>query len=115
MLLITANILTSTLLVTIITSIFYIIIEKSNIKKRKKNIFESGFDLITIKKSTFTTNFLLISIIFLIFDVEVVFLIPTTILNKRNEIIWLTCLLFLNILTIIIIKEWKQGALEWSK
>lgn len=89
--------------------------ELNNIKKEKKTPFECGFNQISIKKITFSTNFLLITIIFLIFDIEITFLIPRIITNKRKIIIINLCLRFLLLLTIILIKEWKQGSLEWNK
>lgn len=109
------NIMVAIIIVILISIIFNLIIEKNNQKINKKTPFESGFNIIFNKKRTFTTNFLLISIIFLIFDVEITFLIPTTLTNKSREIIINLCLCFLALLTIILTKEWKQGSLEWTK
>lgn len=90
--------------------------EWEKMKKEKKTSFECGYNRISTKKIAFSTNFLLISMLFLVFDVEISFLIPSIISNKREMIlIILTAIVFIILLTIILIKEWKQGTLEWNK
>lgn len=105
-----------TIILILIISIVIIIVEFNNIKKTLKRAFECGFNVSSEKKSIFSTNFLIIIILFLVFDIEVSILIPTIIVNKIITILLaLLSIVFLIFLTLILLKEWLQGSLEWNK
>lgn len=100
----------------ILVVIFIFINEEKNKMKEKKTSFECGYDRLSPKKTTFSTNFLILIMIFLIFDVEVTILIPFVTINKNNnKIIMELSIVFISLLIILIVKEWKQGSLEWRK
>lgn len=101
------------LLVIIITTL----VSKKTIFDREKNSpYECGFDPKKSARLPFSLRFFLISVIFLIFDVEITLIFPTAfIIQVRNIFTWLlTRLLFLFILLFGLYYEWKQGALEWA-
>lgn len=90
--------------------------KKSILDREKCSPFECGFDPIISSRIPFSLRFFLITIIFLIFDVEIVLIIPIiNILKYSNLIIWsFTRIFFIWILLIGLYHEWSQGALEWS-
>nr|YP_009107271.1 NADH dehydrogenase subunit 3 [Petrolisthes haswelli]CEH11274.1 NADH dehydrogenase subunit 3 [Petrolisthes haswelli] len=101
------------LLVMIITTL----VSKKTIFDREKNSpYECGFDPKKSARLPFSLRFFLISVIFLIFDVEITLIFPTAfIIQVSNIFTWLlTSLLFLFILLFGLYYEWKQGALEWA-
>lgn len=89
-------------------------------KKLKNNFekispFECGFNPFKFQRIPFSLRFFLITIIFLIFDVEIALIFPI-ILNFKisNIIIWIISIIFFILILIIgIIYEWNQGALNW--
>lgn len=83
---------------------------------KKRTPFECGFDSISSARVPFSLQFYIIIIIFLIFDVELVLLIPIIktcqITNLINWIITRLILLFILLLGIYF--EWTRGILNWS-
>ncbi len=90
--------------------------KKSFSDREKISPFECGFDPINSSRIPFSIRFFLITIIFLIFDVEIALILPIIIIFKFSNIIWwtITSLIFILILLIGLIHEWNQGALNWS-
>lgn len=86
---------------------------KLNIEKISP--FECGFNPIYYKRIPFSIRFFLITIIFLIFDIEISLLLPIIYSIKLSNItFWfLSRLIFLLILLIGLIHEWNNGALNW--
>lgn len=85
----------------------------------KNSAYECGFDAFdSAKKNTrkkFNIQFYLVSILFIIFDIEILFLIPFS--QSLKHIGWygfFSVLIFLTVLTVGFIYEWKKGALEWK-
>ena len=80
----------------------------------KLKSYECGFDPFDHSRSKFDIHFYLVAILFIIFDLEVAFLIPWAItLGAIGWIGFWSMMLFLAILTIGFIYEWKKGALNW--
>nr|ATN41147.1 NADH dehydrogenase subunit 3 [Diptera sp. 66 LC-2017] len=81
----------------------------------KMSPFECGFNPIYYKRMPFSIRFFLITIIFLIFDIEIALLLPMIIIMKMsNLMMWLTTsMLFLMILIMGLFHEWNNGALNW--
>lgn len=81
----------------------------------KISAYECGFDPFDDARSRFDIQFYLVSILFIIFDLEVTFLFPWAVCLQSIGIFgfW-SMMLFLWILTIGFIYEWKKGALEWE-
>ncbi len=77
--------------------------------------FECGFDAFDDARKPFDVRFYLVSILFVIFDLEVAFLFPWAVSFGTIGVFgfWVM-MLFLAILTIGFIYEWRKGALEWD-
>ncbi len=80
--------------------------------------YESGFPAFSSARGRFDVRFYLVSILFIIFDLEVAFLFPWAVslkhLGPELYFGWGAMMLFLAILTIGFIYEWKKGALDWE-
>jgi NADH-quinone oxidoreductase subunit A len=83
--------------------------------KDKLSAYECGFDPFGDARGSFDIRFYLVAILFIIFDLEVAFLFPWAIsLGKIGIFGFWSMMIFLGILTIGFIYEWKKGALEWE-
>nr|YP_010894917.1 NADH dehydrogenase subunit 3 [Phortica huazhii]YP_010894943.1 NADH dehydrogenase subunit 3 [Phortica variegata]QXG19613.1 NADH dehydrogenase subunit 3 [Phortica variegata]QXG19626.1 NADH dehydrogenase subunit 3 [Phortica variegata]WJW73430.1 NADH dehydrogenase subunit 3 [Phortica huazhii]WJW73456.1 NADH dehydrogenase subunit 3 [Phortica variegata] len=93
-----------------------ILSKKSLIDREKSSPFECGFDPKSSSRLPFSLRFFLITIIFLIFDVEIALILPMIIIFKfSNMLIWTsTSIIFILILLIGLYHEWNQGMLNWS-
>ena len=81
----------------------------------KLSAYECGFNAFDDARMTFDVRFYLVSILFIIFDLEVAFLFPWAVAFKHvGAFGFWSMMLFLAVLTIGFIYEWKKGALEWS-
>jgi len=85
----------------------------------KLSAYECGFNAFDDARMKFDVRFYLVSILFIIFDLEVAFLFPwaTTLIKLPHDAqvfsFW-SMMVFLGILTIGFVYEWKKGALEWE-
>lgn len=82
---------------------------------QKNAPYECGFPPFGDARAKFDVRFYLIAILFIIFDLEIAFLFPWAI--ALTEIGWpgfVSMLVFLGVLTVGFIYEWKKGALEWD-
>jgi NADH-quinone oxidoreductase subunit A len=81
----------------------------------KNSAYECGFDPFDDARMKFDVRFYLVSILFIIFDLEVAFLFPWAItLGKIGVFGFVSMMIFLAVLTIGFIYEWRKGALEWN-
>ncbi|MCT6870629.1 MAG: NADH-quinone oxidoreductase subunit A [Bartonella sp.] len=81
----------------------------------KLSAYECGFNSFDDARMKFDIRFYLVSILFIIFDLEAAFLFPWAV--SFNAIGWFgffSMMVFLAVLTIGFIYEWKKGALEWD-
>lgn len=99
----------------IIIKISIIISKKLKINFEKISPFECGFNPIYFKRIPFSIRFFLISIIFLIFDVEIALILPIIIsINISNINIWFFTRISICLILIIgLFHEWNHGALNW--
>ena len=87
--------------------------------KEKVSAYECGFNAFDDARMKFDVRFYLVSILFIIFDLEVAFLFPwaVTLGDMPAEVaqfaFW-SMMGFLGVLTVGFIYEWKKGALEWE-
>jgi NADH-quinone oxidoreductase subunit A len=81
----------------------------------KLSAYECGFNAFDDARMKFDVRFYLVSILFIIFDLEVAFLFPWAVAFKSVGLFgfW-SMMLFLGVLTIGFVYEWKKGALEWD-
>nr|QGX04670.1 NADH dehydrogenase subunit 3 [Undinula vulgaris] len=108
---------TITIILGIIVLLLGSLLSKKLVFDREKmSPFECGFTPKFNARLPFTLRFFLISIIFLVFDVELVLMFPFLMsLNFYNNIITITLIsLFLLILILGLTHEWNQGSLEWA-
>nr|YP_009328037.1 NADH dehydrogenase subunit 3 [Trachelus tabidus]APC92680.1 NADH dehydrogenase subunit 3 [Trachelus tabidus] len=106
------------LMLTIIMMSMNIIISKKKMMDREKSSpFECGFDPISSPRTPFSLRFYLISIIFLIFDIEIVILFPLIpSMWFSNPMIWIFMFLIFSVLLIWgVYIEWNDGSLYWMK
>lgn len=81
----------------------------------KNSPYECGFEPFEDARMKFDVRFYLVSLLFIIFDLEVAFLFPwAVVLEKIGTAGFWSMMVFLGILTIGFIYEWKKGALEWE-
>jgi NADH-quinone oxidoreductase subunit A len=81
----------------------------------KLSAYECGFNAFDDARMKFDVRFYLVSILFIIFDLEVAFLFPWAV--SFGDIGWMgfwSMMVFLGVLTIGFVYEWKKGALEWE-
>jgi len=80
----------------------------------KTSPYECGFEPFEDARNTFDVKFYLVAILFIIFDLEIMFLFPwSLILGSATSFSFWTMVLFLVILTIGFVFEWVRGGLEW--
>nr|UXG57161.1 NADH dehydrogenase subunit 3 [Procecidochares utilis] len=117
MLLISSMIFILMILVNIVMFMSTILSKKMINDREKNSPFECGFDPKSSSRLPFSLRFFLITIIFLIFDVEITLILPMIMIIKLSNIfMWtLTSIIFITILIIGLYHEWNQGMLNWSK
>lgn len=85
--------------------------------REKSSPFECGFDPIGRRRIPFSTRFFLLAVIFLVFDIEIALIIPFPMLlfiEKKMELI-LRGIVFLIILLVGLLHEWREGSLDWKE
>src|SRR5579862_6008585 len=92
-----------------------LIVAPSHPDPEKLSAYECGFNAFGDARMKFDVRFYLVSILFIIFDLEVAFLFPWAItLRATGAFAFWSMMLFLAVLTIGFIYEWRKGALEWE-
>jgi NADH-quinone oxidoreductase subunit A len=91
------------------------VIAPSHPDPEKLSAYECGFNAFGDARMKFDVRFYLVSILFIIFDLEVAFLFPWAItLGKIGVFGFWSMVVFLGVLTVGFVYEWKKGALEWE-
>ncbi len=81
----------------------------------KVSTYECGFEAFDDARMKFDVRFYLVSLLFIIFDLEVAFLFPWAITFKQvGAVGFWAMMVFLAVLAIGFIYEWRKGALEWD-
>jgi NADH-quinone oxidoreductase subunit A len=81
----------------------------------KVSAYECGFNAFDDARMKFDVRFYLVSILFIIFDLEVAFLFPWAVAFKAvGAFGFWSMMAFLGVLTVGFIYEWRKGALEWD-
>jgi NADH-quinone oxidoreductase subunit A len=91
------------------------IVAYQNPDPEKLSAYECGFNPFDDARMKFDVRFYLVAILFIIFDLEVAFLFPWAVAFK--DIGWFgftSMMIFLGVLTVGFIYEWRKGALEWD-
>ncbi|MGI9461444.1 MAG: NADH-quinone oxidoreductase subunit A [Alphaproteobacteria bacterium] len=100
-------------------SAIIIIVSRLIVKQKpytvKNDPYECGFPAFAESRHQFDVRFYLVSILFIIFDLEVAFLFPWVVsLGAIGAFGFYSMMIFLTFLTIGFIYEWKKGALDWE-
>nr|YP_010882008.1 NADH dehydrogenase subunit 3 [Cacopsylla fuscicella]WID86682.1 NADH dehydrogenase subunit 3 [Cacopsylla fuscicella] len=105
----------STMLMTLLSVIPVINLHKK-MDREKSSPFECGFDPFSKPRISFSIHFFSVSLMFLIFDIEITLVLPTPILiTQINILYWMiSCLFLFSILILGLILEWKQGSMDWQ-
>ena len=91
------------------------LIAVNNPDPEKVSAYECGFNAFDDARMKFDVRFYLVAILFIIFDLEVAFLFPWVVAFKTVG--WfglISVMVFLSVLTVGFVYEWKKGALEWD-
>ncbi len=91
------------------------LLSPNNPDPEKLSAYECGFEPFNDSRMEFDVRFYLVAILFIIFDLEIAFLFPWAIsLGAIGVFGFVSMMIFLFILTIGFIYEWKKGALDWE-
>ena len=83
--------------------------------EEKLSAYECGFEPFEDSRNVFDVRYYLVAILFILFDLEIAFLFPwATVLDELGWFGFNAMIVFLGILVIGFIYEWKKGALEWE-
>jgi len=86
-----------------------------NPDSEKLSAYECGFEAFGDSRMEFDVRFYLVAILFIIFDLEIAFLFPWAVsLGNIGTLGFWSMMIFLSVLTIGFIYEWKKGALDWD-
>jgi NADH-quinone oxidoreductase subunit A len=92
-----------------------LIVARQRPNTEKLSSYECGFEPFEDSRGRFDVRFYLVAILFIIFDLEVAFLFPWAVsLGNVGLFGFWSMMLFLAVLTVGFIYEWKKGALEWE-
>ena len=92
-----------------------LLIARQNPDQEKLSAYECGFEAFEETRDRFDVRFYLVTILFIIFDLEVAFLFPWAVaLGEIGLYGFWSMMAFLLVLTVGFIYEWRKGALEWE-
>jgi NADH-quinone oxidoreductase subunit A len=92
-----------------------LILARQRPDSEKLSAYECGFEPFGDARSRFDVRYYLVAILFIIFDLEVAFLFPWAVtLGAIGVFGFWSMIVFLSVLTVGFIYEWKKGALEWE-
>jgi NADH-quinone oxidoreductase subunit A len=110
-----AALVTISVLVSILISLLSYLFGPFRPTSRKTAPYESGMKPIGPANRRYSVRFYLIAVLFILFDIEVVFFLPWAVVFRDMGLYALVAMLiFVGVLTIGLIYEWKVGALEWE-
>ena len=82
---------------------------------QKSSPYECGFEAFEDSRMKFDVRYYLVAILFILFDLEIAFLFPwATVMHKLGMYGFVVMFIFIAILVVGFIYEWKKGALEWE-
>nr|YP_009731523.1 NADH dehydrogenase subunit 3 [Blattisocius tarsalis]QHQ98566.1 NADH dehydrogenase subunit 3 [Blattisocius tarsalis] len=83
------------------------------INKEKNSAFESGFSYFSSPRSPFSIQFFKILLLFLMFDIEIILVLPFPLFHHLNSTTMLSCSLIILLILCGLIYEWWEGTLNW--
>nr|ASR18184.1 NADH dehydrogenase subunit 3 [Orosius orientalis] len=111
------SMLTIILLLSVMSMMLLTIGKKSIIDSQKSSPFECGFNPMSNTRLPFSIHFFIIAVIFLVFDIEIIMIMPMILTMKLTTIkYWLlTSTLFTMILIVGLAHEWNNGMMTWTQ
>lgn len=103
------------IVLAIVLSFSAVLAAVHNPDPEKVSAYECGFNAFDDSRMRFDVRFYLVAILFIIFDLEIAFLFPWAVAFKDVGLFgfW-SMIIFLGVLTVGFVYEWKKGALEWD-
>ncbi len=99
----------------VVTIFLSAVVGKRKITPQKMLPYECGMDPIGPARKPFSVKFYIVAMLFIVFDIEAVFLIPWAVIFKELKIFGLVEMaVFIAILLVGFVYVWKKGALEWE-
>uniref|UniRef100_UPI0030FE6390 NADH dehydrogenase subunit 3 n=1 Tax=Amblyomma breviscutatum TaxID=3134081 RepID=UPI0030FE6390 len=103
-------------LVGMIFLCFVSLVFKNLQNKEKLSPFECGFDPFSMTRVPFSLKFFFIAIIFLVFDVEIIIIMPFPLLLFNKNVFFFISFFLINLIILLgLILEWKSGMIDWMK
>lgn len=103
-----------TLILYFLSCVFFSTGVEDELQIERLYAFECGYSAFGDARDAFDIKFYLVAVLFLIFDLEISFLLPMAVTLAALSIVdYLTVITFLAILTIGFVYEWKKGGIEW--
>nr|YP_009469116.1 NADH dehydrogenase subunit 3 [Charonia lampas]AOY34922.1 NADH dehydrogenase subunit 3 [Charonia lampas]AVC55730.1 NADH dehydrogenase subunit 3 [Charonia lampas] len=101
----------------VVMGLGWVLAKRALSDREKSSPFECGFDPIKSARLPFSLRFFLLAIIFLIFDVEIVLLLPVlcSMISTFSMELMAGGFIFLLILIIGLFHEWNEGSLDWAQ
>ena len=97
------------------TIVLSFLVAKQKPDSEKLSAYECGFEAFSDARARFDVRFYLVAILFIIFDLEVAFLFPWAVaLGDIGTFGFWSMMIFLTVLTVGFIYEWRKGALDWE-
>ena len=91
------------------------LLSPKNPDPEKLSAYECGFEAFGDSRMEFDVRFYLVAILFIIFDLEIAFLFPWAVsLGNIGTLGFVSMMIFLFVLTVGFVYEWKKGALDWD-
>nr|UGK73275.1 NADH dehydrogenase subunit 3 [Cicadellidae sp. 'Neodcortus squaras'] len=108
--------MTVIILMVMLLMMMFILSKKSIIDSQKSSPFECGFNPMSYSRIPFSIHFFLIAVIFLIFDIEIILILPMILVMKSSMAkMWMiTSWMFTTILIIGLYHEWNSGMMKWT-
>lgn len=105
-----------TLAIPVVTLLFAKLVRPDNPKEKGKLApYECGIEPVDLARARYSVRFYIIAILFVIFDVETIFLFPWAVQYKLLGLFgFVEMMIFLGILVVGYVWIWKKGALEWT-
>nr|YP_010478235.1 NADH dehydrogenase subunit 3 [Nesophrosyne sp. 281 GMB-2012]UVI59679.1 NADH dehydrogenase subunit 3 [Nesophrosyne sp. 281 GMB-2012] len=115
--LMTCSLLLIMLLMLVLLSLITFISKKSIIDNQKATPFECGFNPVSYTRLPFSMHFFLIAVLFLVFDIEIIMVLPMILTVKTTLMkTWIiTTSLFITILLLGLFHEWNNGMIKWTE
>nr|QTF74790.1 NADH dehydrogenase subunit 3 [Aspa marginata] len=101
----------------VVMGLGWVLAKRALSDREKSSPFECGFDPIKSARLPFSLRFFLLAIIFLIFDVEIVLLLPvlSSMISSFSTELMVGGFAFLVILIVGLFHEWNEGSLDWAQ